>query len=906
MRLLGVMSMMVILGSGIAATPRLLAQRPDLATPLLEAATQAELVDGNLDAAIKVYQRVLASFTTDRAAMAAALLGLGRCYEQLGQPKAREIYERLISQYSDRTKEAAAARTRLAKLVEDARDKGQDAQTVIRQVFEAPLPSVNGGNGANGVAIFSDLAVHDPNTGETRRLVTGARSAAYPVVSPTGNRRQVAYVSWSGDLQANLKQAQDGRAGHPARIELRVVGIDGSGDRALLSSRELRWLRPHAWSPDGDQIAVHLERRDGRHDIVLVTVADGRTDVVKTLPASPQEVGFSLDGRLMAYNLPSPRDARRLEMFVVPLQLTPRGAASEHRYSLAFGSEAAPVDVAQQQALHVLNRLTFGPRAGDVEKVAAIGVDRYIERQLQPEQIPDPDVDAKLAGFRALKMDLREIIETAGPVAPQAIRGRASIFEKRAIADRAQHGNRRVGEDNTVMPTTFEARRAFLAGRPEPDEIQRARVIRAMSSERQLFELMVDFWMNHFSIRHNDQQQTPHFEEQVIRRHALGKFEDLLMAVAKHPRMLNYLDNWRSSAPGEVVQQRLAALRPGLSDEQYLALRARTPFLQQAKGLNENYARELMELHTLGIDGGYTQADVIEVAKVLTGWTISTDGIAHALDDDGVFVFDPLLHVDGDKTVLGTTIPSGGIEEGEQVLRLLARHPSTARFIATKLARRFVADDPPADVVAAASRTFQQSGGDLRQVLRTIFKSPQFRASDAYRAKIKKPFELIVSSLRALNAEVTDDVPFFSRVALSANQNNPSYLVQMGERLYTYEAPDGNPDVSAAWMNSNALLVRLEFANALVSGRIPGVTVNLAAAQRLLEQMGIPRPTREQIENTRALLQAAAAKPNTGMRSSESMMMAGGAAAATAPGPSIDPAAIVVAAMLGSPQFQKR
>ena len=903
MRLMKVM-LIVMVASGVAG-PQLLAQPAATAASLLEAATQAELVDGNLDAAIKLYQRVVTSFATDRAAIAAALLGLGRSYEQLSQPKAREVYERLVSQYSDRAKEASAARVRLAKLAEDARGREEAAPPVIREIFEAPAPSVNGGVGANSVAIFSDLAVHDPSTGETRRLVTGARSAAYPLISPMGNRRQVVYVSWSGDLQASLKQAQDGRAGQPARIELRMVGLDGAGDRALLSVRDVRWLRPLAWSPEGDQIATHVERRDGSHDIMLVGVDDGRTRVVKTLAAAPQDVGFSRDGSLIAYNLPSARDARRLDLFVVPLQPTGRHN-KEQRYSLALGSEVTPLEVAQQQTLHILNRLSFGARPRDIETVAAMGVDRYIERQLNPEQIPDPAVAAKLARFRALTMDLREVIETAGPVAPQAVRGRASIFEKRAIADRALQGNRRVGEDNTVMPTTFAARRAFLDGRPEPNEIQRARLIRAIYSERQLFELMVDFWMNHFSIRHNDHQQTPHFEEQVIRRHALGTFEDLLLAVAKHPRMLNYLDNWRSSAPAEVVQQRLAAVRPTLTDEQYLALRARKPFLDQAKGLNENYARELMELHTLGVDGGYTQGDVIEVAKVLTGWTITTDGIAHAIDDEGVFAFDPLLHVDGDKTVLGMTIRSGGVEEGEQVMRLLARHPSTARFIATKLARRFVADDPPAEVVAAAARTFQQTGGDIRQVLRTIFKSPQFRAPEMYRAKIKKPIELIVSSLRALEAEVTDEDVFYNRIALSANQNNPSYLMQMGERLYNYEAPDGNPDVSAAWMNSNALLVRLEFANALVMGRIPGGKVNLVAARRVLEQMGVPPPTREQIENTRTLLQAAASLPSSGMRESESMMMMGGSTAAAAPGRSIDPAAIVVAAMLGSPQFQKR
>jgi uncharacterized protein (DUF1800 family) len=351
------------------------------------------------------------------------------------------------------------------------------------------------------------------------------------------------------------------------------------------------------------------------------------------------------------------------------------------------------------------------------------------------------------------------------------------------------------------------------------------------------------------------------------------------------------------------VQKRLAALRPTLSDDQYLALMARRPFLNQAKGLNENYARELMELHTLGVDGGYTQQDVIEVAKVLTGWTIGTEGLVNGIDDEGTFLFDPLLHVEGDKVVMGTTIKSGGVDEGEHVLRLLANHPSTARFIATKLARRFVADDPPAEVVSAASRTFQQTGGNIREVLRTIFKSPQFRSPDVYRAKIKKPFELIVGSLRAVNAEVVDDDVFYNRVALSQNANNAAFMVQMGERLYNYEAPDGNPDVAAAWMNSNALLVRLDFANTLATGRLPGVKIDLPAGQRLLDQLGLPRPTAEQIQNTRTMMQASAKTAST--RQQDAMMMRGAGAAQSADR-DIAPAAIVVAAMLGSPQFQKR
>jgi uncharacterized protein (DUF1800 family) len=897
----------LLLISGLAASPQVLAQRADKAASMLEAATQAELVDGNLDTAIKLYQQILTSFSAERPVAAAALLGLGRCYEQLGQPKAREIYERLINQYGERSKEVSAARARLARLAEQSREHDEGSEVVVREIFDRRAPSVSSGQGTTNFAIFSDLAVHNGETGETRRLLGGARSAAYPVLSPVGppNRRQVAYVSWSGDLQASLKQAQENRAGQRARIELRVVGIDGSNDRAVLSSRDWQWLRPLAWSPEGDRILADIERRDGTHDIALVTVEDGAVQVVKSLQSSsPQEAGFSPDGRFIAYHLPSPRDSRRLDLHVVSLDESAGRSRREQRYSLTLGSEVPTVSPAQQQTLHVLNRLSFGPRPGDVENVSAMGIEAYIERQLSPERISDPVVESKLAGFTSLKMSLAEATEHGGPVAPQALRAR-SIFEKRAMADRALENKRRAAEDNTVMPTSDETRRVLLAGHPEPDEIHQARIIRALYSERQLFELIVDFWMNHFSIRHRDHPQTPHFEEQVIRRNALGKFDELLMAVAKHPRMLNYLDNWRSSAPAEVMQKRLAALRPTLSDEQYLQLMARKPFLDQAKGLNENYARELMELHTLGVDGGYTQKDVIEVAKVLTGWTIRTEGLVNGLDDEGVFGFDPLLHVEGEKVVLGKTIPSGGVEEGEQVIRLLAQHPSTARFIATKLARRFVADDPPADVIAAASRTFQQTGGDIRAVLRTIFKSPQFRSPEAYRAKIKKPIELIVSSLRAVNAEVVDDVAY-DRVALSIGANNPSFLVQMGERLYDYEAPDGNPDVSPAWMNSNALLVRLDFANTLATGRLPGLKINLAAGQRLLDQLGLPRPTPQQIQNTRTLMQASAKTSTAAMRQQDSMMMMGGAGAPRDRDADIDPAAIVVAAMLGSPQFQKR
>jgi uncharacterized protein (DUF1800 family) len=329
-------------------------------------------------------------------------------------------------------------------------------------------------------------------------------------------------------------------------------------------------------------------------------------------------------------------------------------------------------------------------------------------------------------------------------------------------------------------------------------------------------------------------------------------------------------------------------------------------FLKDAKGLNENFARELMELHTLGVEGGYDQQDVIEVAKILTGWTISGKGIVNGREDDGAFYFDPLIHVEGDKVVMGETIPSGGQEEGEELIRRLAHHPSTARFIATKLVRRFVADDPPTSVVDEASRKFLETDGDIREVLRTIFRSAQFRSPENYLSKIKKPLELIASSLRALDANIITNVAetevrFVEGLGSGGNRG---LLARMGERLYSYEAPDGNPDVGDAWMNSNALLVRLEFANDLALGKFPDVNVDSSKAQSFLRQLGLTPPTPEQVEQTRTMLESSA---EGGAADSAGMMMArGGGGSAGSAKTEVDDVAIAVAAMIGSPQFQKR
>ena len=884
---------LTILVAALGMSSFLHAQSSTTAAVMLEKAIQQEVVDGDLPGAIESFERILTRFGDDRSISARVLWHLGQCYEQLGDPRARQTYERLLREYGDDPL-ATRARTRLQSLLGDA-NESEPAEVQVREVWSQPAPFIPTGQQQ---VIFSDLAVLNRQTGETRRLTSGARSTAYPVVSPDG--QYVAYLSWSGDLQERLRNTNNGLGLPREGAELRMVRLNGSGDRVLLQTGKVPWLRPFAWSPDGKQILTVVERKNLSREIALVSVQDGSLRALTSLPwLSPQGMGFSPDGHYIAYEVATPRNSRQLDFFILPVDQGARGPAVERRYSLALGEQRTASAPSQEQlAIHTLNRLGFGPRPGDLERVQSMGIEAYIEEQLHPERIADPAIDAKLASFTTLRMGIPELLEKAGPVVPEAARRRATIFERAELAERA-----------SVVPPLFgataadstEARRVMLRDRPKDYEVQTARLLRAVYSERQLFEVMVDFWMNHFNVNLGDHQLTPHFEEQVIRRHTLGRFEDLLMAVSKHPRMLFYLDNWRSSAPADVVQKRVAEVKASADGPRLLALLERQPFLEANKGLNENFARELMELHTLGVDGGYTQQDVGEVAKVLTGWTISGKGLVNGREDDGAFAFDPLLHVDGDKTVLGRTIKAGGVDEGEQLLKMLAAHPSTARFISTKLARRFIADEPPAAVIDAAARTFQQTGGDIRQVLETILTSPQFRSVGAYQVKIKKPLELVVSSLRAGGAEFAELDP----LPPVLNVGNQGLLNRMGERLYNYQAPDGNPDVGSAWMNSNALLARLDFANALATGRLQGVKINLRSTQRLLEQLGLPRPTQAQIEQTRAMLQksASAAGASAGMQSS--MTMAPGASGANAPAP-VDPAALVVAAMLGSPQFQKR
>jgi len=415
-----------------------------------------------------------------------------------------------------------------------------------------------------------------------------------------------------------------------------------------------------------------------------------------------------------------------------------------------------------QKAIHFLNRIGFGPTPEEIEKVKSMGILSYLEEQLQPDGIPDPVVEEKLAQLKTIRLSSQELLELYPP--PAQVRAKGMEFSP-------MQGPRYV---------IFE--------------LQQAKLLRAVYSQRQLYELMVDFWTNHFNVfagKGADRWLVTSYDRDTIRPHALGHFRELLLATARSPAMLFYLDNWLSVSPTEASRQLRPNAKPGAR-----------------QGLNENYARELMELHTLGGDGGYTQKDVVEVARCFTGWTIRRPR------GEPEFLFNSRMHDPREKVVLGTRIAAGGgMEDGLKAIDLLARHPSTARFIATKLARRFVSDDPPASLVTLVAKAFRESDGDIRQVLRPIFTSPEFFSPEVIQAKVKKPVEFVASALRAVGAE-TNASPALLR-----------YLVRMGEPLFLAQPPTGFPDVGSTWISPNMLLARMNFAMDLTTNRIPGTRV---------------------------------------------------------------------------------
>ena len=439
----------------------------------------------------------------------------------------------------------------------------------------------------------------------------------------------------------------------------------------------------------------------------------------------------------------------------------------------------------EQRIVHVLNRLGYGPRPGDVERVKRMGLSTWIERQLEPERVAAGPLESALAPFPVLGMSAADLYRDYPPPRLQDLQ-------------RLQGGEMTPKEIREVFPP--DRRPSAINA-----QLQAAKITRAIVSERQLQEVMVDFWFNHFNVyalKGATRWNTAAYEREAIRPHALGRFRDLVVATAQHPAMLFYLDNWLSTRDDLVT--------PG----------------RGRRGLNENYARELMELHTLGVDGGYTQQDVVELARCFTGWTIDRP------QQGGGFVFRPHAHDRGAKQVLGTVIVmGGGQEDGLAVIRLLSRHPSTARFVSTKLVRRFVADDPPRALVERAARTFQETDGDIRSVLVAIFTSPEFVSADTYRAKTKTPLEVVASAVRALDGRL-DPPPVNSGGPRAAAGGGGLALARqvaaLGAPLYEAQPPTGYADVAEAWVNTGSLLARMNFALALSQNRITGVHVDLA------------------------------------------------------------------------------
>ena len=710
----------------------------------------------------------------------------------------------------------------------------------------------------------------------------------------------------------------------------------------------------------------------------------------------------------------------------------------------------------QRRAIHALNRLTFGPRPGDVQQVMAMGVDRWIDLQLHPEKISDSALESRLAPFRTLRMSSREIVDefpdnqiirqiadgkrsmpsdpakraivqvqiarlqekkeekqeqkkeakaaaniapasdakmmADPPAASDAASGAKTEAELAAAAaattdsngnapngladansmnSMAGAANEAPGNDASTTPPASaksmpaddpEARRRedrlyadlkvqslvdlppdqrykkilsmsadeqlafadslkggktqdFLAGldprqketllamnnpgQVPVDELTQAKLLRAVYSDRQLDEVMTDFWINHFNVFINkgaDRILLTNYERDVIRPHALGKFEDLLVATAKSPAMLFYLDNWMSVGPNSMEALGVPPRPTRYGPRRYPP--RHNPNANERRrnnsGLNENYGRELLELHTLSVNGGYSQRDVTEVAKVFTGWTIEKPF------EIGTFRFDARTHEPGPKFVLGHRIKPKGEDEGREVLHMLATSPQTAHFISLKLAQRFVSDDPPPALVERIAKTFQKKKGDIREVLSTLFHSPEFWDASSYRAKVKTPLEFVASAARATGADIEDALPLVRQL------NN------MGMPLYGAQPPTGYSMKAETWVSSSSLLNRMNFALALTAGKVRGVKVDasqlagaapsptdsaivLSAMEEKLLAADVSKQTHDSI------VAQVEAPPNSGTPQKDKKAAAKPPEAARPADPSL-----IAGLLLGSPEFQRR
>ena len=550
--------------------------------------------------------------------------------------------------------------------------------------------------------------------------------------------------------------------------------------------------------------------------------------------------------------------------------LTRRSALAAAMATLAWRPAFATptADAGQADALHALNRLAFGPAPGDLERVTRLGVHDWVAEQMQPQRLALPAFLAQqLAGLRTPHESQRELVQ-----------GYREMLKEAKEAKQAEPAS-----PDGKKPRTEEGaerRRQVASVALEAGE---ARLLQALHSPRQLEEVLVDFWFNHFNVYQGkglDRVLVESYEREAIRPNVFGRFRTMLGATARHPAMLFYLDNWLSVAPGYQPPRRFAGVGGAA----------------KASGLNENYAREVMELHTLGVDGGYTQRDVTELARILTGWTMRPQrgGRRRFKDDatdsgDSIFGFDPARHDIGSKTWLGHEVAPGGQAEGEFALDVLARHPATARHIAFKLARRFVADEPPRALVDRLSRRFLDSDGDLRAVMQALVDSPEFR--DPTPVKFKTPYQYVLSSVRAAGIATTNVRPLMAQLA------------QLGQPLYGCQTPDGWHDTEADWLNPNAITQRVNFATALASGRLPLQRVDdpqePARAQGLkaMERQADKAVARDQpVEGATPPVNAGALLATLGPAISDKTRAA---VAAASP-------ALRAALVLGSPDFMRR
>lgn len=484
----------------------------------------------------------------------------------------------------------------------------------------------------------------------------------------------------------------------------------------------------------------------------------------------------------------------------------------------------------RQAAAHLLSRFTYGSKEGDVDAVVKMGLEKWFRQQLDGK-LEDDSLNLMLSKFDDINLSNTEV-ENKYPRQPRVLR--MAIQDGSINKDSVNKGDQKAYREQI---RAYMEKKGF---KPEQELLRQfinQKILRAAYTHNQLRELLTDFWFNHFNVSLTKNQCAsfvPAYERDIIRPNVTGKFSDLLLATAKSPAMLIYLDNFTSTGQPVVLENSGEPLMNAAGKP----VKRRIPPKRKQGGLNENYAREVMELHTLGVDGGYTQSDVTQAARVLTGWTLAPMGeegygaaMQKIIDNvgeenlkkrgfvkEGDFLFVPNRHDNEEKTVLGKHFPAGGgYEEGLTLLNMLARHPSTAQFISKKLATRFVNDNPAQTLIDKMAKTFTKTDGDIRQVMMTMVSSPEFWSPASLREKTKSPFELAISAARSLDADITQPYQLFN------------WINRMGQKMYYYQAPTGFPDRGQYWINTGALLNRMNFGLALAAQRIPGVKINLSA-----------------------------------------------------------------------------